>query len=104
MGRPFLVYLDRLDPNYTELAKKMKLSLTTLFIALAAAGGAAAVDQGTHLRHGSENMQLVNEKLVAENRMLKEQIASMIASSETTTEHKTRQLSGAERAPAYVMW
>ena len=49
----------------------MKL-LTTLFVALAAAGGAAAVDQGAHLRHGSENMHLVNEKLVAENKMLKQ--------------------------------
>lgn len=61
----------------------MKL-LTTLLIALTAAGGAAAVDQETYLRQGSENMQLLNDKLTAENKMLKEQIANMIASSKTT--------------------
>ena len=55
----------------------MKL-LTTLFVALAAAGGAAAVDQGALLRHGSEKKHLVNEKLVAENTKLQEQVAKTI--------------------------
>ena len=60
--------------------------LTSLFVALAAAGGAAAVDQGALLRHGSEKKRLVNEKLVAENTKLKEQLAKTIASSENTNE------------------